>query len=111
MDKKQIFFKKMDEIKNSFNRKEYTIHFQKSRNYIGNGRYQETNDAYILYVLLELQKEYDFEIISTNLKGAFATSKIVIRCDKNDKSRIFKPAAGGWGCRSEATKSRWEKQS
>lgn len=89
MDKKSLFYKMISKLRDSFNREEYAIHFQKSMNYIGNRRYQETNDAYILYILLELQKEYDFEIISTNLKGAFATSEIVIRCDKNDKSRIF----------------------
>lgn len=89
MDKKSTFFQKIYKIKDSFNRKEYVIQFQKVLSCIGNGHLQETNDAYILYVLLELQKEYDFEIISTNLKGAFATSEIVIRCDKNDKSMIF----------------------
>lgn len=51
--------------------------------------WREVTDSYILKVLKELQTEFEFEIISTKLRDCFHESKIVIRCDKEYKNKIF----------------------
>ena len=39
--------------------------------------------------LLQLQRKYNFEIISTSFKDFCDTSYIVIKCNKEDKNKIF----------------------
>lgn len=53
------------------------------------GEYKYVTDSYILSVLNSLQKEYDFKIISIHLKGCFYQSSIKIRCNREDKYKIF----------------------
>ena len=51
--------------------------------------WKEVTDAHILYILSELQDKYNFEIITTKLKDTFDESQIVIKCNKEDKNKIF----------------------
>lgn len=63
--------------------------FKKSYQSLGFGRWKEVTDGYLMSVLLKLQEKYDFEIISTSFKDCFNNSRITIKCDKNDKQKIF----------------------
>lgn len=76
-------------VKNIFKKKKYTIRFKKSYQWVDRGIYKEVTDAHILSVLLDLQKEYNFEIIATQLDDTMHESKIVIKCNKEDKNKIF----------------------
>ena len=42
-----------------------------------------------MLVLKKLQEKYDFKIISVNLKKSCHKSKITIKCNKEDKSKII----------------------
>ena len=74
---------------NIFKRKKYTIKFKKSYQWIDFGSWEEVTDSYILYILSELQKKYNFEIITAKLKNTSDESEIVIKCNKEDKNKIF----------------------
>ena len=74
---------------NIFKRKRYTIRFKKSYQWVDFGSWKEVTDSHILYILSELQEKYNFEIIATKLKDTFNESKIVIKCNKEDKNKIF----------------------
>ena len=74
---------------NIFKRKKYTIKFKKSYQYVSWGTWGEVADAYILYILSNLQEKYDFEIIAAKLKDTFNKSKVVIKCNRADKNKIF----------------------
>lgn len=79
-------FKKKDKI----HKKAYTLYFKKDLlpgttfSYI---RY--VTDSYILKNLTQLQKEYDFDVVSVSLKDTCEVSKITIMCTKEDTSKIF----------------------
>lgn len=72
-----------------FKKRKYKIEFSKSYQSVDIGVWNEVSDSYIIMVLRELQKQFNFEIISIELKEWFCTSKIVIRCNKTDKNEIF----------------------
>lgn len=72
-----------------FKRRKYKIKFIKSYQSTGLGTWREVTDSYILKVLKELQTKFKFEIISTKLRDCFHESKIVIKCDKECKNKIF----------------------
>lgn len=77
-----------------FKRKKYKIQFTKTRFYKSADTWYEIKDAYIIKILKDLQAKFDFKIISINLKQSFDTSKIVIRCNKVDKYKIFMEFVG-----------------
>ena len=74
---------------NIFKRKKYTIRFKKTYQWVDSESWEEVTDSYILYILSELQKKYNFEIITAKFKKAFDESEIVIKCNKEDKNKIF----------------------
>lgn len=75
--------------KNNMFKRNYTLHFKKAQLHIDLGSWDEVTDAYILSVLLDLCKRYDFEVVSTNFKDAHYKSKLVIKCDKETKNKVF----------------------
>ena len=74
---------------NILKRKKYIIRFEKSYQWVDFGSWKEVTDFHILYILSELQEKYNFEIISAKLKNTFDESEIVIKCNKEDKNKIF----------------------
>lgn len=79
-----------DKISNILTKRKYEISFKKSRyNWNGEFSWTETTDSNILCVLSDLQKKYNFTIISVKLKDSLHESKIKIKCDKEDKNKIF----------------------
>ena len=74
---------------NIFKRKKYTIRFKKSYHWVDSESWEEVTDSHILYILSELQKKYNFEIITVKLKNTSYESEIVIKCNKEDKNKIF----------------------
>ena len=74
---------------NIFKRKKYTIRFKKSYQWVDFRSWKEVTDSHILYILSELQEKYNFEIIAAKLKNTFDESEIVIKCNKEDKNKIF----------------------
>ena len=76
-------------MKDLFKRRKYKITFTKSYQFVDIGVWKEVTDSHILQVLYELQTEFDFEIISTKLRDCFHKSKIVIRCNRGDKNKIY----------------------
>lgn len=74
---------------NVFKRKEYTMNFKKSYIPTGNFSWKEVTDSYLLSVLLEVQEKYGFEIISYKFKDCFGISHITIKCNREDKQKIF----------------------
>ena len=79
----------MGGVLNIFKRRKYTMKFKKKYHYVDWGAWSEVTDYYLLSVLLELQEEYDFEIVSTKFKNCFNFSRIKIKCNKEDKLKIF----------------------
>ncbi len=75
-------------MKYIFNRRKYTIKFEKAYQSAGWGSWYEVKDDYILQVLLDLQEKYNFEIISVQLREVFRQSKVIIKCKKKDKNKI-----------------------
>lgn len=81
-----------DKLSNIFNRRKYEISFKKSRqdyHWDGEFSWTEITDSNILCVLSDLQEKYNFTIISLKLKDSLHESKIKIRCNKEDKNKIF----------------------
>ena len=79
-------FKKKDKI----HKKVYTLYFKKDL--LPGTTFLYTRyitDSYILKNLTQLQKEYDFDVVSVLLKDTCGVSKITIMCTKEDKSKIF----------------------
>ena len=74
---------------NIFKRKKYTIRFKKSYQWVDFGNWKEVTDTHILYILSELQEKYNFEIVTAKLKDTVDESEIVIKCNKEDKNKIF----------------------
>lgn len=85
---KCVWLKKSESV-NRIKRRRYTLRFMKSYQWVDWGSWKEVSDTFVLYVLSELQDKYDFEIVSVKLKDCFSWSKIVIRCAREDKSKIF----------------------
>lgn len=69
--------------------KKYTITFQKKYKSIGYGKWLEVEDSFICKVLSALSEVYDFQIIKIRLKDCFGKSYIQIKCNRNDKNKIF----------------------
>lgn len=72
-----------------FKRRKYKLKFKKTYQYVDWGVWEEVTDASLMNVLLVLQQKYDFDIVSTKFKDCFATSHITIKCNKEDKCKIF----------------------
>lgn len=72
-----------------FKYKKYILKFRKSYQYKGLGTWSEVKDVYLMLILLTLQLEYDFEIISTEFRSFYEDSYIKIKCKKEDKNNIF----------------------
>mgnify|MGYP003294054089 CR=1 FL=1 len=72
-----------------FKRRKYKIKFVKSYQFVDIGVWYELRDSYVLRVLRELETQFDFDLISVRLRDCFHQSKIVIRCSKVDKNKIF----------------------
>lgn len=72
-----------------FKRRKFTLKFNKTYQYVDWGAWKEITDASLMNVLLELQVKYDFDIVSTKFKDCFHDSYIEIKCNKEDKHKIF----------------------
>lgn len=72
-----------------FKRRKYKLKFKKEYQYVKWGTWKQVTDAYLMYILLELQKKYNFEIVYIKFKDCFYNSCIKIRCNKGDKYKIF----------------------
>ena len=72
-----------------FKKGRYKICFKKTYNFIDFGIGSEITDASIFQVLNSLQSKFGFKIVSVGLKSHSGKSKVVIRCDKSDKYKIF----------------------
>ena len=72
-----------------FKKWKYKISFYKKYKYLGYGTWTEVNDYTIVNVLNYLQDKYKFKIISVSLENCFHKSKIVIKCNRSDKDKIF----------------------
>ena len=72
-----------------FKNKRCKLKFRKTYQYVDWGSWKEVKDAYLISVLLELQSKYGFEIISTKFQDCFNDSYIKIKCNKEDKNKIF----------------------
>lgn len=76
--------------KNKEYKRKYTLYFKKELllgSTISHIRY--VTDSCILKNLTQLQKEYDFDVVSVSLKDTYDVSKITIMCTKEDTSKIF----------------------
>lgn len=67
----------------------YKLKFSKQYQPLGIGIWEEVTDSSLMTVLLYLQKKYNFEIVSFKFKDCFKTSHIKIKCDKDDRCKIF----------------------
>ena len=67
----------------------YTLKFRKQYQARGIGIWEEITDASLMSVLLKLQEKYNFEIVSFKFKDCFRGSYIKIKCNKDDKCKIF----------------------
>lgn len=72
-----------------FKYRKYTMKFKKTYQYVGHGNWKEITDGSLMSELFDLQEEYGFEIVSTSFKDCFYYSYIKIKCNKDDKSKIF----------------------
>lgn len=72
-----------------FKRRKYKLKFRKTYQYVDWETWKEVTDSYLMSVLLELQKKYNFEILYTKFKDCFEYSCIKIKCNKEDKRKIF----------------------
>lgn len=72
-----------------FKRRKYSISFFKAAQNMDWGGYEEVTDGFILRVLSDMQENYEFEIVSIKIRDIFSESKIIIRCNKDDKTKIF----------------------
>ena len=72
-----------------FGYKKYTMKFSKSYQFVNWGVHKEITDASLMSHLLQLQRKYKFEIVSTKFKNCFSNSYIKIKCNKEDKNKIF----------------------
>lgn len=71
------------------NNKILIIKFEKQANFLDGFNYTEIKDSYILNTLSDMQDKYGFKILKTNLKDCFYNSFIKLKCDKNDKFKIY----------------------
>ena len=67
----------------------YKLKFRKQYQPLGIGIWEEVTDSSLMTVLLYLQKKYNFEIISFKFKDCFSRSYIKIKCNKDDRCKIF----------------------
>ena len=67
----------------------YKLKFRKHYKTLGIGVWEEVTDSSLMAVLLRLQEKYNFEILSVKFKDCFHTSHIKIKCDKDDRCKIF----------------------
>ena len=72
-----------------FKTKRYTLEFKKRYQYVDWKSWKEVADSQLMSVLLELKSKYNFEIISTKFRDCFDNSYIKIKCNKEDKHKIF----------------------
>ena len=72
-----------------FKRRKYKLKFRKAYQFVDFGVWKEVTDASLMNVLLALQQKYDFDIVSTKFKDCFGNSYITIKCNKEDKRKIF----------------------
>lgn len=72
-----------------FKRRKFTLKFRKTYQFVDIGTWKEVTHGFLISTLVDLQKKYDFDIISTNLKDCFSNSYITIKCNKEDKCKIF----------------------
>lgn len=79
----------LKEVIDIFKRRKYTMKFKKAYQYVSWDSWREVTDSYLMSVLLELQEKYGFEIISYKFKGFSDFSYITIKCNKEDKHKIF----------------------
>lgn len=50
--------------------------------------WKEVNDSYIIAIVNELKKKYEFEVSDISLNGSFR-NMILIKCKKSDRYNIF----------------------
>lgn len=67
----------------------YTMKFKKTYKYVDHDSWKEVTDGYLMSELLDLQEKYGFEIVSTSFKNCFDYSYIQIKCNKDEKTKIF----------------------
>lgn len=72
-----------------FRRRKFKLKFRKSYQFVDFGVWKEVTDASLMNVLLALQQKYDFDIVSTKFKDFFDNSYIIIKCNKEDKRKVF----------------------
>lgn len=72
-----------------FKTKKYTLKFSKSYKYIDDYNWSEVTDGSLMAVLLKLQSKYNFEIVSVKFNNSLSDSYIKIKCNKEDKNKIF----------------------
>lgn len=69
-------------------KKEYTISFQKKCHTDGDGHLTEVQTSCVVEVIMELQKKYDFDLVSMGIREYCYQSHITYRCYPEDKLRI-----------------------
>ena len=67
----------------------YKLKFKKTYQPLGIGVWTEVTDASLINVLKILQDKHQFEIISVKFKDCFSRSCIKIKCNKDDRYKIF----------------------
>ena len=67
----------------------YKLKFRKQYLPLGIGVWEEITDSSLMTVLLHLQEKYNFEIVSFKFKDCFHRSHIKIKCNKDDRCKIF----------------------
>ena len=67
----------------------YTLKFRKQYQVRGIGIWEEITDASLMNTLLKLREKYSFEIVSFKFKDCFSRSYIKIKCNKDDRCKIF----------------------
>lgn len=72
-----------------FKRRKFKLKFKKTCQFVGWGAWKEVADASLMRALLKLQEKYDFDIVSTKFKNCFNDSYITVKCNKEDKHKIF----------------------
>ena len=65
------------------------IKFRKTTQRIGRDEWKEVADISILSVLEDIQEKYNFDILKIQLENCVNDSKIIIKCNKEDKQKIF----------------------
>lgn len=72
-----------------FKNKICKIKFRKVTQRIGRDEWKEVANISILSVLEDIQEKYNFDILKIQLENCVNDSKIIIKCKKEDKQKIF----------------------